>query len=435
MKHIKMLLVVVLVLLWVFGSSPLEGLALSQDETAPTGGGEIQALWYVGHLATPGDAREVALSGDYAYICESGSLRIVDVSDPTTPVEVGSYSPPYGDGPCTTIAVAGNYVYTGGYYTLNILDVTNPAAPVRVGQASGLDMPGGMVVAGAYAYVVDIHDTGSGYLYRLLIFDVSNVTNPFITGGYTFTTTPADVAVAGYYAYVANVDAGLRVIDVSNPYAPVEVGSCATINANGVTVAGSYAYVAEAGWGLRIIDISNPTAPFQVGLYDPEGYYIENSAVAWGYAYVAAGEGGVVMLDVSNPAAPIMAGLYNTPGMTHDVATLGDGYVYAADGYNGLIILRSSFSITGWVTEAGGTPVTGVTITATGGKTAITDAAGAYVFNDMLPGTYTLTASKVGYNFGPASLEVTLPPNAIGKNFTGELLVTRVFLPGIVLNH
>jgi protocatechuate 3,4-dioxygenase beta subunit len=157
--------------------------------------------------------------------------------------------------------------------------------------------------------------------------------------------------------------------------------------------------------------------------------------VAWGYAYLAVGETGVVMLDVSNPTAPIMAGLYNTPGMTHDVATPGDGYVYAADGNNGLIILRSSFSITGWVTEAGGTPVSGVMITATGGKTAITGAAGAYVFNDMLPGTYTLTASKVGYNFGPAILEVTLPPNAIGKNFTGELLVTKVFLPVIVLNH
>jgi hypothetical protein len=169
------------------------------------------------------------------------------ISDPATPVEVGSYSPPYGDGPCTTIAVAGNYVYTGGYYTLNILDVTNPAAPVRVGQASGLDMPGGMVVAGAYAYVVDIHDTGSGYLYRLLIFNVSNVTNPYLISGFTFISRVNDVDIAGSFAYVANDAAGLRVIDVSNPYAPVEVGSCTTISANGVTVAGSYAYVAAPG--------------------------------------------------------------------------------------------------------------------------------------------------------------------------------------------
>ena len=329
-----------------------------------------------------------------------------------------------------TMAVVGNYVYTGGYYTLNILDVTNPAAPALVGKTSGLDMPGGLVVVGAYAYVVDIHDTGSGYLYRLLIFDVSNVTHPFITGVSTFTTTPADVAVAGNYAYVANVDAGLRVINVLNPSAPVEVGVYTSSKADGVTVAGSYAYVAEAGWGLRIIDISNPMAPFQVSLFDSVGY-TENSAVEWGYTYVAEGEVGVEMVNVLNPAAPVMTDLYNTPGMTHDVATAGDGYVYAADGNNGLVILRSSFSISGKVTEAGDDPVVGVTITATGGYTTTTDAFGAYAFNDLESGTYTLTPSKEGYNFVPESLMFTVPPGAVG-NFGAELLLHKVFLPCLV---
>jgi hypothetical protein len=396
-------------------------------------GGEIDGLTYVGHLDTAGDAREVAVVGDYAYICDWGTLRIVDVSDPTTPVEVGFYSPPYGDGPCMTMAVAGNYVYTGGYYTLNILDVTNPAAPALVGKTSGLDTPSGMVVAGAYAYVVDAHDTGSGYLYRLLIFDVSNVTHPFITGISTFTAFPADVAVAGNYAYVANVDSGLRVIDVSNPSAPFEVGVYASSKADGVTVAGSYAYVSEAGWGLRILDISDPTAPFQVSLYDSVGY-TENSAVDWGYAYVAEGEVGVEMVNVLNPAAPVMTSLYNTPGMTHDVAIAGDGYVYAADGSNGLVILRSSFSISGKVTEAGGDPVAGVTITATGGYTTTTDASGAYAFNDLESGTYTLTASKEGYSFVPESLTFTVPPGAIG-DFVGESSVHKVFIPILVKDY
>ncbi len=434
MKHIKSLLVVLLVLLLVFGSTPLEGLAVSQGEAALNGGGEIEALWYVGHLDTPGDAREVAVVGDYAYICDWGTLRIVDVSDPSTPVEVGSYSPPYGDGPCMTMAVAGNYVYTGGYYRLNILDVTNPASPVLVGYANGLDIPGGMAVAGAYAYVVDTHDTGSGYLYRLLIFDVSSVNNPFLISGFSFTSVSPDVAVVGSYAYVANVDSGLRVINVSNPYAPVEVGYYDSPgNPGGVTIAGNYAYLSETGYGLRIVDISNPTTPFQVSLYHPAGYYVENSAVAWGYAYLAVGETGVVMVNVSNPAAPIMAGLYNTPGMTHDVAVV-DGYVYAADGTNGLVILRSSFSISGNVTTGGYVPIPGVTISATGGKTVVTDAAGAYVFNDMQPGTYTLTAAKEGYTFTPASLELTLPPNAISKNFTGERLLNKIFLPAILFH-
>jgi len=434
MKHIKILLVVVLVLLLVFSSSPLEGLAISQneDETAPASGGEIDGLTYVGHLDTD-DAREVAVVGDYAYICDWGPLRIVDISDPTTPVEVGSYSPPYGEGGCGTMAVAGKYVYTGGWPVLNIVDVTNPSAPVRVGRASGLYIPHGMTVDGAYAYIVDSTDTGSGYLYRLLIFDVSNVTHPFITGVFTFTIGAADVAVAGNYAYVANLEAGLRVIDVSNPSAPFEVGVYASSKAVGVTIAGSYAYVAEESYGLRIIDISNPVAPFQVGLFDPEGYYIMKSAVESGYAYLAAFETGVVMLDVSNPAESVMVGLYNTDGWAREVAVT-DGYIYAADGFNGLVILHSTYSIRGTVTKAGGVPVAGVTITATGGYTTTTDIFGAYAFNDLESGTYTLTASMEGYSFLPDSLTFTVPPGAVG-NFMAELLVTKVFLPVIVLNR
>ena len=63
---------------------------------------------------------------------------------------------------------------------------------------------------------------------------------------------PSDVAVAGSYAYVADWFGGLRVINVANPAAPIEVGFYDTPgNASGVAVAGSYAYVAdsEAGCG------------------------------------------------------------------------------------------------------------------------------------------------------------------------------------------
>ncbi|MBI2202098.1 MAG: hypothetical protein HYU43_09195, partial [Armatimonadetes bacterium] len=48
-----------------------------------------------------------------------------------------------------------------------------------------------------------------------------------------------DVAVQGQYAYVADGDAGLQVIDVSNPVNPVRVGGVDTSgSAIGVAVAG-----------------------------------------------------------------------------------------------------------------------------------------------------------------------------------------------------
>ena len=76
--------------------------------------------------------------------------------------------------------------------------------------------------------------------------------------------------------YIADAHAGLRVIDISNPSNPVEVGYYDTPGyAWDVAVSGSYAYIADGISGLRVIDISNPSNPVEVGYYDTPGY-------AWG---------------------------------------------------------------------------------------------------------------------------------------------------------
>ena len=80
------------------------------------------------------------------------------------------------------------------------------------------------------------------------------------------------MAVSGNYAYVADGDAGLQVIDVSNPANPQRVGGYDTSgDAQGVAVSGNYAYVADGGAGLQVIDVSNPANPQRVGGYDTSG--------------------------------------------------------------------------------------------------------------------------------------------------------------------
>ena len=81
------------------------------------------------------------------------------------------------------------------------------------------------------------------------------------------------MAVAGSYAYVADGDRGLRIINISNPAAPTEIGFydtpgiCLTVWRWPVTMPMSL-----MDWsGLRIIDISNPAAPTEVGFYDTPG--------------------------------------------------------------------------------------------------------------------------------------------------------------------
>ena len=76
---------------------------------------------------------------------------------------------------------------------------------------------------------------------------------------------------------------GLRVIDVSTPSAPVEVGTHrhAPGSSYGIAVSGGYAYVADGDGGLRVIDVSTPSAPVEVGFVDtpaPRGMSLSRGA-------------------------------------------------------------------------------------------------------------------------------------------------------------
>lgn len=69
----------------------------------------------------------------------------------------------------------------------------------------------------------------------------------------------------------------------------------------------------------------------------------------------------------------------------------------------------------------GGGTAAGVTVTLSGAasRTAVTGTDGSYAFSELAPGAYTVTPSKVGFTFTPASRAVTIvAESAIGRDFT-----------------
>ena len=73
------------------------------------------------------------------------------------------------------------------------------------------------------------------------------------------------VAVSNGYAYVGDGTV-LQVVDVSEPTAPRVVGEVELPDLVArVVVVGPIAYVANHSGGLRIIDVSTPSMPFEVG--------------------------------------------------------------------------------------------------------------------------------------------------------------------------
>jgi hypothetical protein len=285
---------------------------------------------------------DVVTVGKYAYVVSDSddSLSIIDVSNPSSPVEVGSVHDDSLGGTATQlngangVAVSGKYAYVASVQddALSIIDIANPAAPVEVGAikdgvgATRLNGAEYVVVVGKYAYVTSDTDNA------LSIIDISNPASPVEVGtivdgiGATQLSVPMGIAVSGKYAYVtSSTDSALSIIDISNSSNPVEIGTIrdsslggtATqlLGARDVVVSGKYAYVTStADDALTVIDISNPSSPTQVGVITDDSVggtateldFANAITVAGKYAYVTSWNGDAVsIIDISTPSAPV----------------------------------------------------------------------------------------------------------------------------------
>jgi parallel beta-helix repeat protein len=221
------------------------------------------------------------------------------------------------------VTAEGNYAYVGIGMRMVVVDISNPSTPVEVGSTVPLAASvSEITVVGSTAYVAD----GAGGLY---IIGVSDVANPTVLGRWVTNGYAEEVAVSGQFALVADGPAGLAVVDVSTPSKPVEIGSAYPLDyAFGVAVSGAYAYIAAGSVGLLVANVANPARPSDAGSMGTSGY-LYGVTVSGAIAYLADGWGGVQIANVSNPARPALVGTAHTDGWAVGVE-VSDGTVYAA---------------------------------------------------------------------------------------------------------
>lgn len=275
------------------------------------------------HYETPGESRDIFISGDHAYIADGDSgLFIVDITDPDNPETAGRCHTARN---ARSVFVSGEYAYVAKYAlgALRVINISDPENPEITGTCNTRWRAFDVFVSGEYAYVAE-GDSG------LSVINISNPENPVMTGVYDGEGYFYDVFVSDDLAYVAGGSYGLCIIDVSNPGNLREIGRWDTPGAaHNVCVSGDYAYVAASTAGLRIIDVSNPENPEEVGVYDTPG----NSygvTVEGGYAYLADNYRFRV-IDISDPMMPAVVEAYWTPGSASGVFLCVVQYVVGKD--------------------------------------------------------------------------------------------------------
>jgi len=271
-------------------------------------------------LSLFGNASRINFSNSYLYVASKyGGLKIINSASAPDIFEEAKYV--FSLVETEDMTTYSTYLYAINQDGLNIFDTSYPKNIVGVGYLPiNNDKSWGIALnqIGNYAFI-----TGeSGALRKI---DISNPYNPLLIGTDSSGTSLRRIFVQDSYAFVADYNFGLRIYDIT-PAQPVLFRSLSlTGNPFAIKLNGPYLYIACESGGMRIIDISNPSTPLEIGHYSPSNP-VKDLDISGNYAYLALQNGGIDVVDITNPATPQFFNNYNSfdnPNTVNRIAIFG----------------------------------------------------------------------------------------------------------------
>ncbi len=183
------------------------------------------------YTETFSSAHNIYIADGYAYIFGAnngnGGCRILDLeSDPQNPVEVGSWEETYfHDGYVKNDTLYGSGIYMGSLYIVDISDKANPITMVEHNYSNYGSHA--VWLSGDSKYAITADEKSGGYINIFDIQDFSNINH--LSTWYPNESQAEnksvhnvfwkdDLLFISYYVY------GTRIVDMSDPSNPVEVG-------------------------------------------------------------------------------------------------------------------------------------------------------------------------------------------------------------------
>ncbi len=332
------------------GWSSIADTASATPEEAPW----ETALLPIGGLSLAGRPLSITVQNSIACVAAAErGLRVIDVSNPARPIEVGCYDAADSSVYLNEVLFHQGYLIAGGDIDfddqmIRIFDVSTASDPVLVsshptsGRVRGIDAIGDRIYAsGGYQF--------SGGYPKLWTIDIKEIDYPRLIGaqsGYTSGTYYSAIAVdpAADFAlcYFYHVPYRLYSCDVTFPEVCGFSWNLWATGATDMEVAGDILHQASGGFdrgSYRAVQIDHQGFMKVEATLSLAGGEMERLAVKGDRVY-GAGNGWLWVLDVSNPRAPEL--VYEpeaVPGAT-DVALDDAGFLYVSLAEEGLRIYR-----------------------------------------------------------------------------------------------
>lgn len=152
------------------------------------------------------------------------------------------------------------------------------------------------------------------------------------------------IILAGEVAFIT-ADAGLVVVDLSDPMNPKLAGVRPLTDARASTIQFRYLWVTDAE-GVKLFDVTQLRNPVAVPSATIPLANARRVFVSRTYAYIAAGSDGLVIANVTNPTRPTIYQKVTFDGRLNDAQdvtvanTNASMFAYVADGRNGLKVIQ-----------------------------------------------------------------------------------------------